>query len=414
MPLCYRHGRGSARHGRSLRSWLENPISSVLNPGATERRQRGSPRQAAVAAMLLFLLFGLVYGSWVSRIPAVQNGLSLNDAELGLSLLSMSVGSILAMPVTGLLLRRWGNMWVVRGSTALLAFGLPFIITAGTQVQLTLVLLIFGIVFGTVDISANAYVVAMEHRLQRPMMSTMHGLFSVGGLIGAGITVVAAAQGLEAQPQFMAIALAVAVTALVLGQRLIEAGGRDTSAPVFVMPPRSLFGLGLFAFCVLLSEGAIADWSAVYLEDVLGANASIAASGYAAFSIAIAVCRFGGDPLIRRFGAPVIVRVGCLVAAVGMLVAIIGGTVPTTIGGFALVGAGLAATFPTALGAAGRTPGMAPGMAIGAVATAGYAGLLTGPPIIGFISSAASLQTGLALVIALCIAGALLANTTQR
>ena len=414
MPLCYRHGRGSARHGRSLQSWLENPISSVLNPGATERRQRGSPRQAAVAAMLLFLLFGLVYGSWVSRIPAVQNGLSLNDAELGLSLLSMSVGSILAMPVTGLLLRRWGNMWVVRGSTALLAFGLPFIITAGTQVQLTLVLLIFGIVFGTVDISANAYVVAMEHRLQRPMMSTMHGLFSVGGLIGAGITVVAAAQGLEAQPQFMAIALAVAVTALVLGQRLIEAGGRDTSAPVFVMPPRSLLGLGLFAFCVLLSEGAIADWSAVYLEDVLGANASIAASGYAAFSIAIAVCRFGGDPLIRRFGAPVIVRVGCLVAAVGMLVAIIGGTVPTTIGGFALVGAGLAATFPTALGAAGRTPGMAPGMAIGAVATAGYAGLLTGPPIIGFISSAASLQTGLALVIALCIAGALLANTTQR
>ena len=414
MPLCYRHGRGSARHGRGLQSWLENPISSVLNPGATERRQRGSPRQAAVAAMLLFLLFGLVYGSWVSRIPAVQNGLSLNDAELGLSLLSMSVGSILAMPVTGLLLRRWGNMWVVRGSTALLAFGLPFIITAGTQVQLTLVLLIFGIVFGTVDISANAYVVAMEHRLQRPMMSTMHGLFSVGGLIGAGITVVAAAQGLEAQPQFMAIALAVAVTALVLGQRLIEAGGRDTSAPVFVMPPRSLFGLGLFAFCVLLSEGAIADWSAVYLEDVLGANASIAASGYAAFSIAIAVCRFGGDPLIRRFGAPVIVRVGCLVAAVGMLVAIIGGTVPTTIGGFALVGAGLAAPFPTALGAAGRTPGMAPGMAIGAVATAGYAGLLTGPPIIGFISSAASLQTGLALVIALCIAGALLANTTQR
>jgi fucose permease len=393
---------------------LETPISIVLSTSEEEPRRRGSTRRAELAAMLLFLLFGLVYGSWVSRIPAVQNALSLNDAELGVSLLSMSVGAILAMPVTGLLLRRWGNMWVVRGSTALLALGLPLIITTATQWQLTLILLIFGVVFGTVDISANAYAVALEHRLDRPMMSTMHGLFSLGGLIGAGVTVVAAARGLEARPQFMTVAVIVAVLALVIGQGLIETGGRDTSGPVFVTPPRSLLGLGLFAFCVLLSEGAIADWSAVYLEDVLGATASVAASGYAAFSIAIAACRFGGDPLIRRFGAPAIVRAGCLIAAAGMAVALIGGTVPTTIAGFALVGAGLAATFPTALGAAGRTPGMAPGMAIGAVATAGYAGLLTGPPIIGFISNAASLRVGMILVIVLCIAGALLASTTRR
>jgi fucose permease len=364
--------------------------------------------------MLLFLLFGIVYGSWVSRIPAVQNALALDDAQLGLSLLSMSVGAILAMPVAGLLLRRWGNRWVVRSAIALVPLGLPLIVNAGTQWQLTLVLLVFGVVFGTVDISANAYVVALETRLDRPMMSTMHGLFSVGGLVGAGVTVLAASQGIEAPPQFMATALIITVIAVVLGQRLIEAGGRDTSAPVFVMPPRSLLGLGLFAFCVLLSEGAIADWSAVYLEDVLGANASVAASGYAAFSIAIAVVRFAGDPLIRRFGAPAIVRVGCLVAAAGMGIAIVGDTVPATIAGFSLVGAGLAATFPTALGAAGRTPGIAPGMAIGAVATAGYAGLLTGPPIIGFISSAANLRVGLALVIVLCMAGALLAGTTRR
>jgi fucose permease len=393
---------------------LEIPISIILGASEEEPHQRGSARHAALAAMLLFFLFGLVYGSWVSRIPAVQNALALNDAELGLSLLSMSVGAILAMPVTGLLLRRWGNRWVVRGSTALLALGLPFIITSATQWQLTLVLLLFGIVFGTVDISVNAYAVAMEHRLDRPMMSTMHGLFSLGGLIGAGVTVVAAAQGLEARPQFLATAAMVVVLAVVVGQGLIEAGGRDTTAPLFVMPPRSLLGLGLFAFCVLLSEGVIADWSAVYLEDVLGTTASVAASGYAAFSIAIAAFRFGGDPLIHRFGAPLIVRTGCLIAAAGMAVAIIGGTVPTTIAGFALVGAGLAATFPTALGAAGRTPGMAPGMAIGAVATAGYAGLLTGPPIIGFISNAASLRVGMALVIVLCLAGALLAGTTRR
>ncbi|MCA9876979.1 MAG: MFS transporter [Thermomicrobiales bacterium] len=373
-----------------------------------------APRRAALAAMLLFLLFGVLYGSWVSRIPAVQNGLSLNDAELGVALLSMSVGAILAMPITGLLLRHLGNRQVVRVASVLLPLGLPFIIVTASQWQLALVLLIFGMVFGMVDVSVNAYAVALEARLARPIMSTMHGLFSLGGLIGAGGTIAAASQGLEARPQFLAVAIAVSLLSLLLGLSLIDIGGRDTSAPVFVMPSRSLLGLGLFAFCVLLSEGAIADWSAVYLENVLGATASVAASGYAAFSIAIAACRFGGDPLTQRFGAVTVVRVGCLIAAAGMALAVLGNTVPTTMAGFALVGAGLAATFPTALSAAGRTPGMAPGMAIGAVATAGYAGLLTGPPIIGFISNALNLRMGMALVIVLCVAGALLAGTTKR
>lgn len=373
-----------------------------------------APRRAALAVMLVFLLFGVLYGSWVSRIPAVQNGLSLNDAELGVALLSMSVGAILAMPITGLLLRHLGNQQVVRAASVLLPLGLPFIIVAASQWQLALVLLLFGMVFGMVDVSVNAYAVALEARLARPIMSTMHGLFSLGGLIGAGVTVVAASQGVEARPQFLTVAIAVSLLSLLLGTSLIDIGGRDTSAPVFVMPSRSLLGLGLFAFCVLLSEGAIADWSAVYLENVLGATASVAASGYAAFSVAIAACRFGGDPLTQRFGAVTVVRVGCLIAAAGMALAILGNTIPTTMAGFALVGAGLAATFPTALSAAGRTPGMAPGMAIGAVATAGYAGLLTGPPIIGFISNALNLQVGMALVIVLCVAGALLAGTTKR
>ncbi|MFT4041365.1 MAG: hypothetical protein QM692_24495, partial [Thermomicrobiales bacterium] len=164
-------------------------------------------RRAAVASMALFLLFGVLYGTWVSRIPAVQNALSLNDAELGVSLLSMSVGAILAMPVTGLLLRQLGTTTVVRGATALLPLGLPFIVLATAQWQLIVVLLIFGVVFGMVDVSVNAYAVAIEARLGRPIMSTMHGLFSVGGLLGAGITVAAAASGLAARPQFVAVAL---------------------------------------------------------------------------------------------------------------------------------------------------------------------------------------------------------------
>jgi fucose permease len=158
----------------------------------------------------------------------------------------------------------------------------------------------------------------------------------------------------------------------------------------------------------------VADWSAVYLENVLGSTAAVAAAGYAASSLAMAGMRFAGDSLTRNFGPVRLVRVGSLVAGLGMTGALLSGTVPAALVGFAGVGAGLAVTFPIALGAGGRTPGMASGTAIGAVATAGYTGLLVGPPLIGFISDRAGLRSGLALVAVLCFVTALLAGTVRR
>ena len=222
-----------------------------------------------------------------------------------------------------------------------------------------------------------------------------------------------AGAGVAPFPHLLAVALVLLVVVAVAGRPLLDVRSADDGVPVFAIPPRALLGLGVLSFCVLFGEGAVADWSAVYLENVLGSIPAVAATGYAASSLAMAGMRFAGDALTVRFGAERLVRVGGLVAGLGMTGGLLIGTIPAAVIGFACVGAGLAVAFPIALGAGGRTPGLASGTAIGAVATAGYTGLLVGPPLIGFVSDQAGLRVGLALVAVLCFVTALLAGTVR-
>ena len=374
----------------------------------------GHVRHARWATTAFFLLLGSVLGSWVARIPSVQNSLRLDDAQLGVALLSTSVGAILAMPATGWMIREWGNPRVMRIAAALLCASLPLLPLAPTMPVLMLSLLIFGIGFGLLDVSMNVQAVAVEERYGRPIMSTFHGVFSVGGLLGASFAGLVAGVGVAPFPHLLCVALVLLVLVAVAGKPLLAAGSGDDGVPVFAVPPRALLGIGVLSFCVLFGEGAVADWSAVYLENVLGSTPAIAATGYAASSLAMAGMRFTGDALTLRFGAVRLVRVGGLVAGLGMVAALLIGTIPAAVVGFACVGAGLAVAFPIALGAGGRTPGLASGTAIGAVATAGYTGLLVGPPLIGFVSDQAGLRAGLTVVAVLCIVTALLAGTVRR
>jgi MFS family permease len=371
-------------------------------------------RQARWATSAFFLLLGVLFGSWVARIPAVQNRLGLEDGQLGLALLSTSVGAMLAMPATGWLIRRWGNVLVIRAAATLLCASLPFLPLAPTMLSLMLALFLFGICFGLLDVSMNTQAVAVEERFARPIMSAFHAIYSIGGLVGAASAGAIAGLGIGAFPHLLGVALVLLILAVAGGRSLLDVAPRDRDAPVFAIPPRALLALGLLSFCVLVGEGAVADWSAVYLENALGASAAVAASGYAAYSLAMAGARFGGDGFIARVGPVPVVRAGCLIAALGMGGALALGSVPAAIVGFTCVGLGLAVAFPTALGAAGRTPGLASGAAIGAVATAGYSGLLVGPPLIGFISDHAGLRAGLGLVALLCLMSAALAGAVRR
>jgi fucose permease len=395
----------------------ERGLIGILGTEAVAIRDRAQHpaylRQARWATTGFFLLLGAVLGSWVARIPAVQNGLRLDDAQLGVALLSTSVGAILAMPATGWLVQKWGNPRVIRVAATLLCASLPLLPLAPSLTLLMLALFIFGIGFGLLDVSMNVQAVAVEERYGRPIMSTFHGVFSIGGLLGAASAGLIAGAGVAPVPHLLAVALMLLILVTVANRPLLDVRSADDGVPVFAVPPRALLGLGVLSFCVLFGEGAVADWSAVYLENVLGATPAIAATGYAASSLAMAAMRFAGDALTVQFGAERLVRVGGLVAGLGMTGGLLIGTVPAAVIGFACVGAGLAVAFPIALGAGGRTPGLASGTAIGAVATAGYTGLLVGPPLIGFVSDQAGLRVGLALLAVLCFVTALLAGTVR-
>jgi hypothetical protein len=337
-----------------------------------------------------------VLGSWVARIPAVQNGLRLDDGQLGVALLSTSVGAILAMPATGWLVQRWGNPRVIQLAATALCASLPLLPLAPSMPLLMLALFVYGIGFGLLDVSMNVQAVAVEEGYRRPIMSTFHGVFSIGGLLGAASAGLIAGAGVAPFPHLLVVALILLVLVAIASGLLLDVGSQDDGVPVFAVPPRALLGLGALGFCVLFGEGAVADWSAVYLENVLGSTAAIAATGYAASALAMAGMRFAGDALTVQFGAERLVRVGGMVASLGMAGALLIGTIPAAVIGFACVGAGLAVAFPIALGAGGRTPGLASGTAIGAIATAGYTGLLVGTASRNGVGGASQLPDGTA------------------
>lgn len=371
-------------------------------------------RKARSANTAYFLLLGFVFGSWVARIPAVQDRLGLSAQQLGIALLSVSAGAMLAMPLTGWLIHHRGNDSIMRLAAVILCVTLPLLPLAPVLPLLMLSLFAYGIGFGLLDVSMNTHAVAVEELYGRPIMSTFHGVFSVGGLLGAGIAGFVAGLGVPPLPHLLAIA-AVSLTVPLFATGWLLAGSRgERSVPIFAVPPPSLLGLGVLSFCVLLSEGAVADWSAVYLQNTLQSTASIAAAGYAGFSLSMAAMRFGGDWLTGRIGPVKMVLLGGVLAGAGLGLALALGGIPAAVFGFACVGAGLAAGFPLALGAAGRTPGLASGTAIGAVSTAGYTGFLVGAPLIGFLAERAGLRLALALVVVLCLVSAALAGSVRR
>jgi hypothetical protein len=241
----------------------------------------------------------------------------------------------------------------------------------------------------------------------RPIMAGLHALFSLGGLIGAGVGGLVADAGIGASSHLGAAGLAIGLVALAIRPFLLDRDLEHAPVPASrARPARPLLLLGLLAFCVLFSEGAVADWSTIYLRDAASAGPALAAAGYAAFSLMMAAGRFVGDALTVRLGPARLVRLGGAIAGTGIALAVTGSEVWIGVAGFGLVGAGLSSVFPTLLAAAGRSSGAAPSSSIAVVSAIGYAGFLAGPPLIGMVGEALSLRVGIA---AIGLAGLLIA-----
>lgn len=357
------------------------------------------PRAARVAVAAIFLTNGVVLTNWFARIPDVKQQLGLSEGTLGLALLWTAVGALIAQPTAGWLIGKVGSRRVTTLMALAFCVSITFLGFAANLLLLMLALFILGALNGALDVAMNAQAALVEKQYARPIMASFHGLWSIGGLVGASLGGLAAARRLALAPHFLLIAAPAFVVMLLATRWLIpDAGASGESEPGFALPPRALLPMGVIAFCVLFSEGAIGDWGAIYLRDSLGSSPGTAAAGYAAFALFMAAGRLTGDWLTLRLGPSLLVRGGGALVVGGIGLALLGGSAPVAIAGFGLVGAGLSCVFPLVLSAAARRSDVAPGTAIAAMATAGYTGFLVGPPLIGTAATVLSLRGALALL----------------
>jgi hypothetical protein len=276
---------------------------------------------------------------------------------------------------------------------------------------LLLAVTVVGAANGVLDIAMNAQGVAVERAAGRRLFSSLHAAFSFGALAGGGIAAAAAAAGVDPLPHLAVNAAVGAGLAVVLARGLVRDEG-SAEGPRFARPSRRLAALGAIAFCALLAEGSVYDWSGVYLSTETGAAAGLAPLGLAAFSLTMAVGRLAGDRAAEQLGGGPTVRAGALVAAAGLGLALVQAEPAAAIAGFAVMGIGLSVVFPLTLRAAG-IHGATAGPALAAVSTVGYAGFLAGPPVIGLLADAASLRAALSVVCALCVVAALVGRRAE-
>ncbi|WP_376957961.1 MFS transporter [Azospirillum sp. A26] len=364
--------------------------------------QASAARWATVAA---FFLNGTVFGVWATQIPLLKNRLDLSPAVLGAALLCLAVGALTAMIASGPLLGRLGSAPVTRVTALLFAGLLPLPSLVPDVATLCIVLALFGASGGTMDVAMNAQGALVERRMGRPIMSSLHGMWSLGGLAGAGLGgLLLPLMAPAVQAGLVSAGLLVLFLAL-QGRFLPD---RNAGGGGLVLPDRKTLLLGLLAAMAFMGEGAILDWSAIHLRDDLGAPASIAGMGFGVFCAAMAAGRFSGDRLRHRFGGATLMRAGGLLATAGLGCVLAGGIVAggapvLAMVGFGLTGIGLSNVVPVLFSTAGSVDSGHPDHAVAAVSTMGYAGVLAGPPLVGFIAEATSLATAFAMIALLAL-----------
>jgi hypothetical protein len=363
------------------------------------------PRAATTA---VFFVNGAMVGTWIAHIPYMQDRLGVSKATIGFALLCMTVGALVAMPLTGQILNRRPSARVVRAAALVYCLLGPLPVLAGGPVALGALLVLFGAFNGAMDVSMNAHGVAVERELSKPIMSSLHAGWSFGGFFAATAASLAAAAGADARAETIAMSAVMWVTALLVTARLGEASTHDEGASGFALPSRGVLLLGALCFLALVVEGAMNDWSGIYLRHDLGAGVAAASLGFGGFSLGMALCRAAGDGVNARIGPTALVRGGMLLVAASLGALLLIAEPVAAVIGFTLAGLGVANGVPVMFSAAGRVPPSGPSLA--AVFTVGYTGFLAGPPIIGILADAMGLPATLGLICAAALVVAALAR----
>jgi len=356
----------------------------------------------AWATRIIFFLAGFITATWAVIVPFARANTGVNEAQLGTLLLCLGVGALIAMPVTGWLTSRFGCRRVILVAVALIVISTPWLPVLSNPLVLALALLLFGVGIGVTDCAMNIQAILVEKQTAKPVMSGFHGMYSVGGIAGAGFMTLLLAMGCSVVTGCLLAVVAVIAMMLVSTPGLLTYAN-PAEGPVFAVPRGSVLIIGIICFAVFLTEGTVLDWSAVYLTDVRAIPASLGGLGYTCFAIAMTAARLTGDRLISSLGRLPVVLGGALIAAAGMAMVTFIASWPLALLGYTLVGAGCANIVPVMFSAAGRQTVMPQAVAVPAITTLGYLGVLSGPAVIGYVAHYTHLSFSFSLIMALML-----------
>jgi predicted MFS family arabinose efflux permease len=370
---------------------------------------------ASRALRTQFFVLGVMFATWGVHVPTVKAHYGLGEQALALAMLAGGVGALMALAQAGRIVGRFGPSNVAAAMGVLCCASVASLLALPFYAALLAVMLAFGITGSLLDVAVNVEATEIERQSGRPLMSGFHGMFSLGGMAGAGLGSAAPALGLTAQGHlFVATGLG-AVAVLVASRAMlpVEPAAAGEKHPLSI-PRGPLLLLGVLASMGLIAEGAMYDWSVLFMKQERASDASTAALAYASFSGAMAAGRFAGDWVRARMSPTRLMRVSGLLAAAGMALALAVASPAVALTGFALVGLGLSNVVPVLFSAASQVPGVSPAHGIAAVSGVGYLGMMAGPPLIGLVAEHSSLTAGLVVVVVFAVFMALSARRAMR
>lgn len=356
-----------------------------------------SKKALRLAVGAMFFMAGLSFSSWASRIATVQQDMGLSDAALGAVLFALPVGLMCSLPFSGWIITKIGSRKLLISALLVYSVALVTLGLAQNPFQLIICLICFGFSSNAVNISVNTQAVITEGLYQRPILASFHGLWSLAGFAGAGVGTFMIANHVAPYRHFI-LMMVVIMIGVIIAARYLKDDKVANAGPVFVMPDSSLIKLGVIAFCSMICEGAMFDWSVIYFKKVVLAPTALVGIGFTAFMLTMAGGRFFADKFAHRYGLKRTLQVSGTLTATGLLIAVAFPYLYTAIAGFLLVGVGVSSVVPMVFSAAGKSKTMQPGVALAAVSTIGFLGFLVGPPIIGFIAGLATLRASFILI----------------
>ncbi len=359
------------------------------------------------AVVAAFVLNGLLFGAWASRVPAFKDGFGLEPSVLGALLLALAGGAIVSFPLAGGLSEKCGADRLTIFCSWGYAPALVLLAVAPSALTLGLALFVFGAFHGAMDVAMNGWGAKVEEKLGRNTMSIFHAMFSLGAGLGAASGYVAAKFGVTPFWHFVVLAGMGGVVAISVMNRAgvtsLKRRGPSNKQPFLAFPSGSLLLVGLIAFSSSMGEGAMADWSAVFLRLVTDADEARAALGYAVFSVLMVLTRLAGGVVVDRLGPVATTRTSACIAFFGLMIAIFGGSFGPVLIGFAMMGVGYAVVMPLVFSRAAADAKVPAGPAIASVATLGYGGMLLGPPLIGLVAQVVGMRLSFLVLAALAV-----------